>query len=259
MLSVYWPAATGLLGTQDEMNVIADNMANDDTTGFKSEESTFNDLIYQQTDPRGLSNTAQNAPTVNIGSGTSLGSITHVYTMGPISLTGNPLDIAVQGDGFIPVQTSTGQTAYTRDGHLQIDSAGNLTTLQGNKLQPPITIPANTTGVSIDQSGNVTGFLPGSTTPTTLGTIQLATFENPSGLLSSGQNLLLVSVDSGAAVLSQPGTGNTGKILSGAIENSNVDVGQQISNMVLTERTYAFSAKMMQTIDTMMEDVTNHS
>ncbi|MDD4855801.1 MAG: flagellar basal-body rod protein FlgG [Sulfuricurvum sp.] len=208
MLSSLWIAKTGLDAQQTRMDVIANNLANANTTGFKSSRASFQDLMYQNKEQPGGQTTQQTlSPSgLMLGTGVRVVGTSKLFTQGSITQTGNSLDVAIQGSGFLQVSMPDGTTAYTRDGSLQTDANGQLVTANGYALNPPVTLPSNVQSVTIGADGTVSATTNGSTTAVQVGTLQLANFVNPAGLQSQGQNLYLETASSGSPQTGTPGS-----------------------------------------------------
>ena len=229
MNSALWVAKTGLDAQQLRMNVVANNLANVNTTGFKRGDAAFEDLIYQNVRQVG----AQQSQDTQLPSGLSLGTGVRPvatekdFAQGNISVTENPLDVAIDGRGFLQILQPDGSLAYTRDGSFQINATGQLVTSSGAPVQPAITIPNNTQSISITPEGAVSVLLPGAAAPTQVGTLQLADFINPVGLQPIGGNLFRESAASGTPQVSNPGGNGLGNLTQGSLETSNVNVVEE--------------------------------
>ncbi|MDE2600379.1 MAG: flagellar basal-body rod protein FlgG [Rhodocyclaceae bacterium] len=254
MIRSLWIAKTGLDAQQLNLDVIANNLANVSTNGFKRSRAVFEDLLYQTMRQPG----AQSTQTTQIPSGLQLGTGTRpvaterIYTQGTLQQTQNPLDMAINGEGFLQIQMPDGTLAYTRDGAFQKDNTGQVVTSSGYPLSPAITIPANALTVSISRDGIVSVTTPGANTPTQVGTIQLATFVNVGGLQSVGENLFVETASSGAPTPNTPGLNGAGLINQGYVENSNVNVAEELVTMIQTQRAYEVNSKVVTTSDTML-------
>jgi len=255
MIRSLWISKTGLDAQQTQMDVVANNLANVSTNGFKRSRAVFEDLLYQNIRQPG----AQSSQNTQIPSGLQIGTgvrpvaAERIHTQGNLAQTGNKLDVAIQGSGFFPVLMPDGTTGYTRDGSFQTDSQGQLVTSSGFVIQPAITIPANATSVTIGQDGLVSVTQAGTVAPTQIGNLQLTTFINPTGLQSIGQNLYLETSSSGAPSQQAPGTNGTGTIGQGFVETSNVNVVEELVNMIQTQRAYEINSKAISTSDQMLQ------
>ncbi|HWT54411.1 MAG TPA: flagellar basal-body rod protein FlgG [Rhodocyclaceae bacterium] len=254
MIRSLWIAKTGLDAQQLNLDVIANNLANVSTNGFKRSRAVFEDLLYQTMRQPG----AQSTQTTQIPSGLQLGTGTRpvaterIYTQGTLQQTQNPLDMAINGEGFFQIQMPDGTLAYTRDGAFQKDNTGQVVTSSGYPLSPAITVPANALTVSISRDGVVSVTTPGNNTPTQVGTIQLATFVNIGGLQSMGENLFVETASSGAPTPNTPGLNGAGLINQGYVENSNVNVAEELVTMIQTQRAYEVNSKVVTTSDAML-------
>jgi flagellar basal-body rod protein FlgG len=255
MIRSLWISKTGLEAQQTQMDVISNNLANVSTTGFKRSRAVFEDLLYQNIRQPGAQSSQQSQiPSgLQIGTGVRPIAAERIHTQGNLQQTGNKLDVAIQGAGFLQVLLPDGTTAYTRDGSLQTDNQGQLVTSNGYVVQPAMTIPANATTVTIGLDGVVTITQPGAVAPVQVGSMQLASFINPSGLESMGQNLYLETASSGTPSTNVPGTNGTGTISQGYIETSNVNVVEELVNMIQTQRAYEINSKAITTSDQMLQ------
>jgi flagellar basal-body rod protein FlgG len=244
---------------QTEMDVISNNLANASTTGFKASRASFQDLMYQNEGQPGSQTTEQTeAPSgLLLGTGVKVVGSEKLFTQGAITQTGNSLDVAVQGNGFIQVSLPDGTLAYTRDGSLHEDSTGQLVTADGYPLVPSITLPANVNSVTIGTDGTVSATSNGSTAPTQIGVIQLANFINPAGLEAMGQNLYLETESSGTAQTGQPGVNGMGTLAQGSLESSNTNTVAEMVNMIEAQRTYEMNSKSISAVDDMLQFVIN--
>ncbi|WAR44019.1 flagellar basal-body rod protein FlgG [Methylomonas rapida] len=253
-----WVAKTGLDAQQTRMAVIANNLANVNTTGFKKGRPLFEDLIYQNIRQVG-SQTTQNTelPTgLQLGTGVRTVATEKLHTQGNIQQTENSLDIAISGRGYIQILMPNGDINYTRDGSLKLDSTGQIVTAGGLTLEPNITIPQDAISISIGRDGTVNVVQPGSPEATNVGQIQLADFINPAGLDPMGENLFRESVASGPPIVGTPGEEELGIVLQGSLETSNVNVVEELVNMIETQRAYEMNSKAISTTDEMLSFVT---
>jgi flagellar basal-body rod protein FlgG len=260
MNSALWAAKTGLDAQQTQMTVVSNNLANVNTTGFKKDRAVFEDLMYQNLRQVGASTTQDTqAPSgLALGTGVRVVATEKVYTQGNFNQTGNSLDVAISGRGFFQVALPDGSLAYTRDGSFQINSQGQLVTASGYAVQPSISIPQGAQSITIGTDGVVSATLVGQSTPTQVGTMQLADFINPSGLQARGENLLVESAASGTAQLSTPGLSGLGTLQQGAVEASNVNVVEEMVNMIQTQRAYEMNTKAISTTDQMLQFISNN-
>src|SRR5579863_4414919 len=239
MIRALYTAASGMLAQQMNLDNIANNLANASTTGFHSRLLQFQDLIYQNTVAPGAAATQQTTlpAGLQVGLGTHPASSEMIQAEGDFDATGNPLDLAIQGNGFFQVTLPTGDLAYTRSGAFHLDQNGNIVDAQGNPLTPNITIPSNALSITVGTDGTVSVTLPQQTQAQQVGAIQLATFANPGGLNTIGQNLFQATTSSGDAILGTPGgSDGLGTIQQGALEASNVSVVTEFVNMILAQR-----------------------
>lgn len=259
MYSALWIAKTGLDAQQTRMSVIANNLANVSTTGFKRDRASFEDLVYQNVRQVGAqsSQDTQLPSGLTVGTGVRTVATEKLHTQGNLLQTGNSLDLAVQGRGFFQILHPDGSIVYTRDGSFGMSSNGQIVDSNGYALEPAITVPANTLSITIGSDGVVSAQVAGSSTPTTLGTLELADFVNPTGLAAVGQNLFRETGASGAASTTSPGLDGVGTILQGALESSNVNVVEEMVNMIETQRAYEMNSKAISTADEMLSYITN--
>ena len=258
MMRSLWISKTGLDAQQTNMDVIANNLANVSTNGFKRGRAVFEDLLYQTLRQPGAQSSQQTQlPSgLQIGTGVRPVATERIYTQGNLQQTSNPLDLAVNGQGFFQVLLPDGTTAYTRDGSFHTDSQGALVTSSGFHVQPSITIPANTLSVTIGRDGIISATRAGSAAPTQVGQIQLVNFVNPAGLQSMGENLLLETAASGTPNANTPGTNGLGLINQGYVETSNVNVVEELVSMIQTQRAYEINSKAITTSDQMLQKLT---
>jgi len=247
-------AKTGMDAQQTQMDVISNNLANVSTNGFKASRAVFEDLIYQTIrEPGAPSSTQTQLPSgLQVGTGVQPVATERILTQGNLTQTGNPRDLAISGNGYFQVLMPDGTTGYTRDGALQTDSQGQLVTSNGYVIQPPITIPANATSITVAADGTVAVGQPGTTTTVQVGNIQLAMFQNPAGLKALGGNVYQETGSSGAAATTAPGQNGSGSVQSGFIETSNVNVVEELVNMIQSQRTYEINSKAISTADQML-------
>jgi len=258
MIRSLWIARTGLDAQQTQLDVIANNLANVSTNGFKRSRAVFEDLLYQTLRQPGAQSSQQTQiPTgLQIGTGARPISTARIFTQGNIQKTDSPLDIAVQGNGFFQILLPDGTTGYTRDGSFQKDNQGQIVTSDGYPLSPNITIPANALTVTVGTDGTVSVTQAGTTGTTQIGSIQLATFINPAGLQSMGQNLFLETAASGTPTPNTPGTNGAGIVNQGYVETSNVNVAEELVTMIQTQRAYELNSKVVSTSDAMLGRLT---
>ena len=258
MIRSLWIAKTGLDAQQTNLDVIANNLANVSTNGFKRARAVFEDLLYQTMRQPG----AQSSQQTQVPSGLMLGtgvrpiSTERIFIQGSLQKTEGSLDIAINGNGFFQIQMPDGTLAYTRDGALQLDSTGQVVTSSGYPLSPAITIPSTATSISISRDGIVSFSEQGTTTPTQIGTIQLAGFINNGGLQSMGENLFVETAASGTPTPNTPGTNGVGLLNQGYVETSNVNVAEELVTMIQTQRAYELNSKAVSTSDAMLARLT---
>ncbi len=254
-----WIAATGMEAQQLLIDNISNNLANVNTVGFKRSRLNFEDLMYQSVRmPGAATSPTTTTPTgIQIGLGVRPVATEKIFLMGNLQQTGNPLDLAIEGDGFFQVTLPDGTIAYTRDGTFKLDSDGNIVTANGYPLEPTISIPAGTTSIHISSDGIVSVTQSGSSTPTEVGNIELARFVNPGGLKSIGKNLYLPTPASGDPETGVPGEDGMGSIVQGFLEMSNVNVVEEMVNMIVAQRAYEINSKSIQTSDEMLQMANN--
>ncbi|MGC1348705.1 MAG: flagellar basal-body rod protein FlgG [Xanthobacteraceae bacterium] len=249
-------AATGMAAMDLQVQVIAGNIANSSTTGFKSQRAEFQDLIYEHVQRIGAqaSDNGNNLPVgIELGSGVKTVGTPRLMTQGTLSQTGNTLDLAIQGSGWFQILMPDGTFSYTRDGSFQMDNQGRMVTAEGNLVQPTITIPPNSTGLTINAQGQVSVTLPGSTTSSILGQLQLTTFINDAGLQAQGSNLFVATPASGQPQNNTPGLNNSGTLLQGSLEQSNVSAVTEITNLIQAQRAYEMNSKVITAADQMLQ------
>jgi flagellar basal-body rod protein FlgG len=260
MIKALFTASTGMNAQTTFIDNTSNNIANVNTNGFKSGQVDFQDLIYVNLKAPGA-DTAQGlfVPTgLQIGSGTRVAGVTKVFLPGGIVNTGNPLDIAIEGDGFLQVTLPNGQLAYTKDGSLRLNNNGSLTTTDGFLITPAITIPNTAVSVTIGADGTVSVINAGAPNSTTvLGQLTLARFVNPAGLYAEGRNLFSETASSGAPQIATPGLNGIGLIQQGYLERSNVNVVNELVNLILAQRAYEFNTRAVRSADNMLASTTN--
>ncbi|MGD9949507.1 MAG: flagellar basal-body rod protein FlgG [Desulfobulbus sp.] len=254
-----WTATTGMSAQNLNMDVIANNLANVSTTGFKKSRADFQDLLYQIMKVPGSPTSADTkSPTgIQVGLGVKPAAISKVFTEGDIVQTQNTLDLAIEGQGFFQVLLPDGNTAYTRSGNLKMDGDGRITTSDGYPIQPEITIPEDAREVTIGETGIVSAMLGSDTTSTELGNIDLVDFINDAGLIAIGKNLFRETDASGTAITGTPGSDGMGTLLQGYVENSNVNLVEEMTQMITTQRAYEINSNVITTSDQMMQTVNN--
>ena len=253
MLRGMWSAASGMAAQQMTIDVIANNLANVNTTSFKKSRSEFQDLMYQTLSQAGaITEEGGQIPTgIAIGMGTMPVGVQKQFMQGDFKETKNELDIAIEGKGFFRVLNND-EELYTRAGNFKLDTDGNLVTPNGEPLQPGFTIPTDTVSVGIDKEGTVTVFDP-SGAGSSIGEIELYNFTNPAGLISMGRNLYRPTDASGEAIVGTPGSDGMGTLVQGFLEISNVDVVEEMVSMIMAQRAYEINSKAIQTCDSMLQ------
>ena len=249
-----WISKTGVQAQDAKLQAIANNLANVNTVGFKRDRVVFEDLFYQvdaQPGAQSADNTVSNG--VQLGNGTHIVGTQKVFTNGSMQTTSQPLDVAINGAGFLQVRRPNGEPAFTRAGQLQVDANGTLTNAQGLPLVPQITVPQNATAITIGENGMVSATVAGSTAPQELGQLTLTSFVNPAGLLALGENLFQETGSSGTANEGRPGDGAFGKLKQGALEGSNVQVVEEMVDMIAAQRTYEMNTKVLSAADNMLQ------
>lgn len=250
--------ATGMLAQQMNVDVISNNIANMTTTGFKRQRVDFKDLIYQNIDKPGSqsSDISTLLPSgLQLGLGVRVGSVYKIHEQGALQVTENPLDLAITGDGFFQITLPNGETAYSRSGVFQINENGEIVNTQGFLMEPSIVVPPDALSIEVNESGEVFAEVPGQVDLVNLGQIQLATFINPAGLEAVGDNLFLETAASGNPQVNTPGTENTGTVRQGALENSNVNVVEEITSLITAQRAYEMNSTVIRTSDEMLQSV----
>ena len=253
-------AATGMSAQEQNLEVIANNVANINTTGFKRSRAEFTDLIYQTERLMGVSNWGRDATVpegAQIGLGVRTAAIRSVNIQGALTNTGNQLDLAIQGRGWFQVTTPNGDTVYTRDGAFNTNANGQLVTMDGYNVSPSILVPQTATAVTVSQTGLVTATVPGQTTPQSLGQLTIASFVNEAGLLALGGNYFQQTAASGQPTVGVPGDTSFGIIQQGYVEASNVDPVTEITNLIAAQRAYEMNSKVIQAADQMSGTISN--
>lgn len=260
MNQALWIAKTGLDAQQTRMSVVANNLANVNTTSFKKGRAVFEDLIYQTIRQPGAQNTqeAQLPTGLMLGAGVRTVATEKLFQQGGFNLTDNSLDMAIEGRGFFQIQLPDGSVGYTRDGGFQLNAEGQVVMSNGYPLQPGIVVPENALAVSIGKDGTVSAQLPGQAEPQELGQIQLADFINPAGLQPMGENLFIETAASGAPQESNPGVNGLGTIFQGALETSNVNMAEELVHMIETQRAYEVNSKAISSADQMLQFANNN-
>jgi flagellar basal-body rod protein FlgG len=255
-----WVAKTGLDAQQTRMAVIANNLANVNTTGFKKDRPVFQDLMYQNMRQVGAqtSQTSQLPTGLQLGTGVKVMATEKLHIQGNIEQTGNQLDVAINGRGFLQVTMPDGSITYTRDGSLKLDQTGQLVTANGMPINPAINIPQDALSVTIGSDGNVSVLQPGNAQPAILGQLQTANFVNLAGLEPIGENLYRESAASGPPIVGAPGQQEFGALVQNALETSNVNVVEELVGMIETQRAYEMNSKAISTTDQMLSFLTQN-
>ncbi len=251
-------AATGMLAQERRTEVIANNLANMNTTGYQRRRIEFNSLIYKNS-PR--PDTPQSSPNdlvaggIHSGLGVKAAATYRITEQGFLKKTDNPLDMAVRGSGYFQIQLPNGETAYSRDGNFQLDPEGQIVTQDGFPMQPGINVPTNTQNISVNASGEVIAKIPGQENPAVVGIVQIALFANAGGLSPLGDNMFSATEQSGQPTVVNPGQGGSGSLLQGFVESSNVNPIDEITKLIKAQRAYDMNSKVMSTADRMMTPI----
>jgi flagellar basal-body rod protein FlgG len=258
MIRALYTAASGMMAQETNLDNVANNLANSSTAGFRRRRVQFEDLVYQNLVMPGAAASQQTTMVagLQVGLGTRTAASEVIQLQGDFSQTGNPLDLTIQGNGFFQVQLPSGETAYTRAGSFHLDAQGNLVTQDGNAVQPAVTIPPGATSVTVAQDGTISVTLPGQTAAQQVGALQLALFNNPGGLNSTGGNLFLATAASGDPVIGTPGgSEGIGAIQQGMVEQSNVSVVDEFVQMIVAQRSYEANSRVVNAADQMLQGI----
>lgn len=255
MIRALWTAASGMQSQQLNIDVIANNLANVNTSGFKKSRADFQDLMYQNLKTTGApsTNATQIPAGIQVGLGSKAAAVNKIFTSGDMNNTGNELDMAIAGEGFFQIQMPDGSTGYSRAGSFKKDSQGRVVNSDGYPLLPEVVIPNNATRITVGNDGTVSVMQAGQSAPTNIGNIQLAQFSNPSGLSSSGKNIYTQTDSSGAPTTGTPGRNGIGALSQGFLEMSNVSVMEEMVNMIVGQRAYEINSKAVQAADEMLQ------
>ncbi len=259
MIRSLWTSATGMQAQALNLDVISNNLANVNTSGFKKSRAEFQDLLYETLRPAGTSSSQDSeVPTgIQIGHGTRPSTVLKIFTQGDMENTKNELDLAIEGDGFFKIILPSGETGYTRDGGFKLDRDGRIVNADGFALEPEMTIPSDARSISVGMDGTVSVLQAGDSIPSEVGTIELARFINPAGLISMGKNLYITSNASGDEITGTAGEDGLGTIAQGFLERSNVSVVDEMVNMITAQRAYETNSKAIQTADEMLQMANN--
>jgi flagellar basal-body rod protein FlgG len=255
-----YTAATGMAAQELNVQVISNNIANMRTTGFKRQRAEFQDLMYQNLRRVGSNTSAQGTKLpigLDIGAGVKTSGTPRIMVQGSLLPTDRELDVAIRGEGFFRVLMPDSRTAYSRAGSFEMDDQGRLVTPEGYLVDPAITFPQNASNISINQQGEVSALLPGQTTSTVLGQIQLARFMNKSGLEAIGDNLFLETAASGTPQVGNPSVDGMGNLLQSQLEQANVSAVTEMSDLITAQRAYAMNAKVVTAADDMLQQTAN--
>lgn len=250
-------AATGMAAQETKLDTISNNLANVSTTGYKRQGTEFEDLLYQNL--RAATPNAQGgaAPSgTQVGTGVRVVSTSRSFAQGATIQTSNPLDVAIEGAGFLTVSKASGEIGYTRAGSLKMDSTGRLVTNDGLPVEPPINIPLDATAVTIASDGTISATTAAGRSTVQLGQLQIATFPNPGGLDATGHNLFAPTAASGEPTTGSPGLDGRGTILQGALEGSNVEMVEEMVGLIRTQRAYEVNSKVISAADDMLRNAT---
>ncbi|MGO1692295.1 MAG: flagellar basal-body rod protein FlgG [Marinobacter sp.] len=255
-----WVSKTGLSAQDTNMSTISNNLANVNTTGFKRDRAVFQDLLYQiNRQPGGMNTQNSELPSgLQLGTGVRVVGTAKQFAQGNLQITEQPLDLAIDGRGFLQIQMPDGQTAYTRDGQFQPNADGDVVTPEGYPLEPNINIPDNVTKVTIGKDGTVSAITDDQAAPINLGQITLVGFINPQGLQAIGNNLFKATNASGDPAEGEPGLAGLGSLEQGMVESSNVEVVEELVNMITTQRAYEMNSKVVSTTDQMLQFITQN-
>ncbi len=259
MIRALYTAASGMTAQQSNIDTIAHNLANVNTTGFKKSRMEFEDLVYQQIKAPGTPTSQEGEAPIGLeaGLGTRAVATARNFSAGNLRSTNAPLDLAIEGQGFFQVTLPGGETGFTRAGALHLNGQGQLVTAEGLQLEPQISIPANATTISVSKDGIVSVMVAGQPDPQQVGTIELASFQNPAGLQARGGNVFVATMASGDPATAVPGSDGLGTIAQGFLEDSNVSVVEEMVNMILGQRAYEANSRVVKAADEMLQQVNN--
>lgn len=260
MLPALWVSKTGLSAQDTQLTTVSNNLSNAATIGFKRDRAVFEDLLYQiQRQPGARSSASTRLPSgLQLGTGVRVVGTTKQFTQGSLQTTGQPLDIAINGRGFFKVTLADGSTSgYTRNGQFHIDDSGQIVNAKGFVLDPGVTIASNATNVTVSETGSISFLTPGSSTPTEV-QLTLSDFPNPAGLQSLGGNMYVETTASGSETTANPGSSGMGATLQNTLENSNVDIVEEMVAMITTQRAYEMNSKVISTADQMLQFISQN-
>jgi len=259
MIRSLWTSATGMQAQALNLDVISNNLANVNTSGFKKSRAEFQDLLYETIKPAGTpSSQDTQVPTgIQLGHGIRPSTVLKIFSQGNMENTQNELDLAIEGDGFFQITLPNGETAYTRDGAFKLDRDGRIVNSDGFALEPEISIPSDALSISVGLDGTVSVLQAGESIPSEVGTIELARFVNPAGLISMGKNLFITSEASGDEMTGTAGEDGLGTLAQGFLEMSNVSVVDEMVNMITAQRAYESNSKAIQAADDMLQLANN--
>jgi flagellar basal-body rod protein FlgG len=261
MIRALYTAASGMNAQQANIDNVANNLANVNTAGFKKSRVEFEDLVYQQIKAPGTPTSSEAEAPIGLEAGLGARAVATArnFSAGNLRSTNNPLDLAIEGQGFFQVSMPGGETGFTRAGALHLNGQGQIVTAEGMQIEPAITIPANATTISVSKDGIVSAVVAGSADPQQIGTIELANFQNPAGLQARGGNLYVATIASGDATTGTPGSEGMGTIAQGSLEDSNVSVVEEMVNMILGQRAYEANSRVIRAADEMLQQSNNLS
>jgi len=260
MHAALYVSKTGLAAQDKQLTTISNNLSNASTIGFKRDRAVFEDLLYQvQRQPGGQSTVDTQLPSgLQLGAGVKVSGTSKEFTEGSLQVTDQTLDVAINGRGFFQIVQPTGDISYTRNGQFSLNRDGQLTNINGLLLEPAITVPQGTSRVTIGTDGIVMSYTDGEPNGQQLGNIQLVDFVNPAGLQAMGSNLFYQTAASGDPINSTPGENGMGSLLQGSLENSNVDIVEEMVNMITTQRVYEMNSKVVSTADQMLQFISQN-
>lgn len=259
MMRALHTAATGMSAQESNVNTISNNIANVNTTGFKKARTEFDDLLYETVQEAGAKSSSNSEYNVGhqVGSGAKVSATRKITSQGSPQMTNNPYDLMINGEGYMGIIGPNGELKFTRDGSFNVDAQGNIVTRAGHKLFPGVNVPPNVMRINISENGDIEAYTRESVEPIGIGQIPIFTFVNPTGLRSEGGNLLAATAGSGQAIQSKPGENGSGNLLQGAIEASNVNVMNEMTDLIKAQRAYEMNSKVMGVADQMLQTVNN--